>query len=45
MMRLIIAVVTGLVLAVVAVVIVANVLSNYANGTPSSGTLYVHGTP
>jgi hypothetical protein len=45
MMRLIIAVVTGLVLAVVAVAVVTNVLSNYANGTPSNGTLYVHGTP
>jgi biopolymer transport protein ExbB/TolQ len=44
MMRLIIAVVAGLVVAVVAVVLVVNVLSNDANGTPSNGTLYVYGT-
>jgi hypothetical protein len=42
--RLIIAVVAGLVIAVVAVVLVENVLSNAANGTPSNATLYVYGT-
>lgn len=44
MMRLIIAVVAGLVVAIVAVVLVVNVLSSDANGTPSNGTLYVYGT-
>jgi K+-transporting ATPase c subunit len=44
MMRLIIAVVAGLVIAVVAVAIVENVLSNVANGSPSNATLYVYGT-
>jgi hypothetical protein len=44
MMRLIIAVVTGLAVAVVAVVLVVNVLSSAANGTPGNGTLYVYGT-
>jgi hypothetical protein len=43
-MRLIIAVVAGLVIAVVAVVFVENVMSSAANGTPSSNTLYVYGT-
>ncbi len=43
MMRLIIAVVAGLVVGVVAVVLVANVLSGAANGTPSNATLYVYG--
>ena len=43
MMRLVIAVVTGLVVAIVAVVIVINVLSGSANGTPSNATLYVYG--
>jgi hypothetical protein len=43
-MRLIIAVVVGLVIAVAAVAIVENVLSNAANGTPSNATLYVRGT-
>ena len=42
-MRLIIAVVAGLVIAVVAVVLVENVLANAANGTPSNSTLYVYG--
>jgi hypothetical protein len=42
-MRLIIAVVAGLVIAVVAVVLVENVMSNAANGTPSNATLYVYG--
>ena len=43
-MRLIIAVIVGLVIAVVAVVVAENVLANAANGTPSNGTLYVYGT-
>jgi hypothetical protein len=43
MMRLIIAVVTGLVVGVVAVVLMTNVLSSAANGTPSNATLYVYG--
>jgi len=42
-MRLIIAVVAGLVIAVVAVVFVENVMSNAANGTPSNATLYEYG--
>jgi len=43
-MRLIIAVIAGLMIAVVAVVVAENVLSSAANGTPSSDTLYVYGT-
>ena len=43
-MRLIIAVVAGLVVAVVAVLIAESVLAGVANGTPSSQTLYVYGT-
>jgi len=43
-LRLIIAIVAGLVIAVVAVVFVENVLSNAANGTPSNSSLYVYGT-
>jgi hypothetical protein len=43
MMRLIIAVVTGLVVGVVAVVLVTNALADAANGTPSNATLYVYG--
>ena len=43
MMRLIIAVVTGLVVGVVAIVLATNVLSSTANGTPSNATLYVYG--
>jgi hypothetical protein len=42
--RLIIAIVAGLVIAVVAVLLVENVLANAANGTPSNGSLYVYGT-
>lgn len=42
-MRLIIAVIAGLVIAVAAVVITENVLSSVANGTPSAYTLYVYG--
>ncbi len=43
MIRLIIAVAAGLVVGVVAVVLMTNVLSNAANGTPSNATLYVYG--
>jgi hypothetical protein len=42
--RLIIAVVAGLVIAVVAVVVVQDVLSGAANGTPTNATLYAYGT-
>jgi K+-transporting ATPase c subunit len=42
-MRLIIAVIAGLVIAVVTVVVAENVLANAANGTPSNATLYVYG--
>jgi len=44
MMRLIIAVVAGLVIGVAAIALVVNVLSSDANGTPSNSTLYVYGT-
>jgi len=44
MMRLIIAVIAGLIIAVVAVVVAENVLASAANGTPSNATLYVYGT-
>lgn len=44
MIRLIVAVVAGLVIAVVAVVVVENMLSSVANGTPSNSSLYVYGT-
>ena len=44
MIRLIIAVVAGPVIAVVAVAVAENVLSNAANGTPSNSSLYVYGT-
>lgn len=43
-MRLIIAVIAGLVIAVVAVVVAENVLAGAANGTPTNATLYVYGT-
>jgi len=43
MMRLIIAVIVGLVIAVGAVAIMENVLSSAANGTPSNATLYQYG--
>jgi hypothetical protein len=42
-MRLILAVVAGLVIAVVAVVVAENVMSSAADGTPSNSTLYVYG--
>lgn len=44
MVRLIIAIVAGLVIAVVAVGFAENLLSNAANGTPSNSSLYVYGT-
>jgi K+-transporting ATPase c subunit len=44
MLRLIIAIVAGLVVAVVAVGVTENLLSNAANGTPSNSTLYVYGS-
>jgi hypothetical protein len=44
MMRLIIAVVVGIVIAVGAVAIVQNVLTHAANGTPSNASLYQYGT-
>jgi hypothetical protein len=43
-LRLIIAIVAGLVIAVVAVVFAENVLSNAANGTPNNSSIYVYGT-
>ena len=43
-MRLIIAVVVGLVIAVGAVAVVENVLSHAADGTPSNASLYQYGT-
>lgn len=43
-MRLIIAVIAGLVIAVAAVAIAENVLAAAANGTPSNASLYVYGT-
>lgn len=43
-MRLIIAVVVGLVIAVGAVAIAESVLSHAANGTPSNTSLYQYGT-
>jgi hypothetical protein len=42
--RLIIAIVAGLVIGVVAVGFAENLLSNAANGTPSNSSLYVYGT-
>jgi hypothetical protein len=42
--RLIIAVIAGVVIAVVAVVVAENVLSSAANGTPSNYSLYAYGT-
>jgi hypothetical protein len=44
MMRLIIAVVVGLVIAVGAVAVVESVLSHAANGNPSNASLYQYGT-
>jgi hypothetical protein len=43
-MRLIIAVVAGLAIAVVAVVFAENLLASAANGTPTNATLYVYGS-
>ena len=44
MLRLIIAIVAGLVIAVAAVAFTENLLSNAANGTPRNSSLYVYGT-
>jgi len=44
MMRLIVAVLVGLVIAVGAVVLVENVLSNAANGTPNHASIYQYGS-
>lgn len=43
MIRLIIAVIAGLAVAVVATVLVANALQGTANGTPSKASLYSYG--
>jgi hypothetical protein len=43
-LRLIIAIVAGLVIAVAAVAFTENLLSDAANGTPSNSSLYVYGT-
>jgi hypothetical protein len=44
MIRLIIAIVVGAVIAVGATALVDNVLSSAANGTPSNQSLYQYGT-
>jgi hypothetical protein len=44
MMRIIVAVIVGLVIAVGAVAVAENVLSHVANGTPSNASLYQYGT-
>ena len=44
MIRLIIAIVAGLVIGVVAVGFAQALLSNAANGTPSNSSIYVYGT-
>ena len=44
MLRLIIAIVAGLVVAVVAVGVAESLLANAANGTPSNSSLYVYGS-
>jgi len=43
MMRLIVAVIVGLVIAVGAVAVIENVLSSAANGTPSNSSIYQYG--
>jgi hypothetical protein len=42
--RLLIAIVVGVVLAVGATVVATNALAGLANGTPSKATLYQYGT-
>jgi hypothetical protein len=44
LIRLIIAIAIGAVIAVGGVFVVQNVLNNAANGTPSSNSLYQYGT-
>ena len=44
MIRLIIAIVAGLVIGVVATGFAETLLSNAANGTPSNSSIYVYGT-
>jgi hypothetical protein len=44
MIRLIIAIAVGLVVAVGGVVIMTNALSSTANGTPSNSSLYQYGS-
>ena len=44
MVRLIIAIVAGLVIAVVAVGFTENLLAHAANGTPSNSSIYVYGS-
>ena len=44
MVRLLIAIVVGVVLAVGATVVATNALASLANGTPSKATLYQYGT-
>lgn len=44
MVRLIIAVVVGLAIAIGGSVLVANVLSSHANGTPSTSSTYNYGS-
>jgi hypothetical protein len=43
MIRLLIAIVVGLVLAVGATMVTVNALSGVANGSPTNGTLYQYG--
>jgi hypothetical protein len=42
--RLIIAIVAGLVVGVAGVAFTENLLANAANGTPSNSSIYVYGT-
>ena len=44
MVRLLIAIVVGVVVAVGATVLVTNALAGAANGTPSNASLYQYGT-
>lgn len=44
MVRLLIAIVVGVVVAVGATVLVTNALASVANGTPSNGSIYQYGT-
>lgn len=44
MLRIIIAIVVGLVIAAGATVVTTNLLSNQANGTPNNSSLYQYGS-